>query len=251
MPKLSIDTTLNYSPNFDIHKRKLKNIKFVIFHYTGIKREIDAIKLLTDEKSKVSCHYFIKNNGEILTLVPDTYISWHAGVSSWKNYKSINRNSIGIEISNPGHDFKYKKFSKKQIKSVLKLTTFLIKKYKIKSTFILGHSDIAPDRKKDPGEKFPWKYFSKNKIGYWHKLKEKQLLQKRNQTVDQLDKNKFIKNLYKIGYPKNIKLDKKKYLKFLIFAFQRRFRQELVNGEIDQECLFISKNLLKILNKFA
>ena len=74
----------------------------------------------------------------------------------------------------------------------------------------MGHSDIAPDRKKDPGEKFPWKYFSKNKIGYWHTFKEKQLLQKRNQIVDQIDKDKFIKNLYKIGYPKNIKLDKKK-----------------------------------------
>ena len=245
MPKLSIDTTLNYSPNFDINKRKTKNIKFVIFHYTGMKKEVDAINQLTDQKSKVSCHYFIKNNGEILTLVPDSYISWHAGVSSWKKYKFINRNSIGIEISNPGHAFTYKKFSKKQIKSVLKLTTFLIKKYKIKSTFILGHSDIAPDRKKDPGEKFPWKFFSKNKIGYWHKIKQKKLLQKRNQKVDQSNKDEFIKNLYKIGYPKNINLDKKKYLKYLTSAFQRRFRQELVNGKIDQECLLITKNLLK------
>ena len=245
MPKLSIDTTLNYSPNFDTHKRKLKNIKFVIFHYTGIRREIDAIKLLTDEKSKVSCHYFIKNNGEILTLVPDSYISWHAGVSSWKNYKSINKNSIGIEISNPGHDFTYKKFSNKQINSLLKLTTFLIKKYNIKSNFILGHSDISPDRKKDPGEKFPWKYFSKNKIGYWHSLKEKKLLKKRNQTVGQLDKKKFIKNLHKIGYPKKIYFNKDKYLKILTSAFQRRFRQELVNGNIDQECLLISNNLIK------
>ena len=245
MPKLSIDTTLNYSPNFDIRKRKLKNIKFVIFHYTGIRREIDAIKLLTDEKSKVSCHYFIKNNGEILPLVPDSYISWHAGVSSWKNYKSINKNSIGIEISNPGHDFKYKKFPTKQVNSILKLTTFLIKKYKIKSNFILGHSDIAPDRKKDPGEKFPWKYFSKNKIGYWHTLKEKQLLQKRNQIVDQIDKDKFIKNLYKIGYPKKIYLNKNNYQKLLTTSFQRRFREERGNGIIDQECLFISKNLIK------
>ena len=87
--------------------------------------------------------------------------------------------------------------------------------------------------------------FFKKKIGYWHKIKEKKLLQKRNQKVDQLDKDEFIKNLYKIGYPKNINLDKKKYLKFLTSAFQRRFRQELVNDKIDQECLFISKNLLK------
>ena len=114
MPKLSIDTTLNYSPNFNINKRKPKNIKFIIFHYTGMKKEIDALNLLIDQKSKVSCHYFIKKNGEILNLVPDLYISWHAGVSSWKRFKSINNNSIGIEISNPGHDFKYKKFSTKQ-----------------------------------------------------------------------------------------------------------------------------------------
>ena len=245
MPKSKINTTLNYSPNFDAKKRKVKEIKFIIFHYTGMKKENQAITRLTNTKSKVSSHYLVKNNGEILTLVPDLYVAWHAGISSWKNYKSINKYSIGIEISNPGHEYSYKKFSKKQIKSVLKLTTFLIKKYKIKSTFILGHSDIAPDRKKDPGEKFPWKYFSKNKIGYWHKIKEKKLLQKRNQKVDQLDKDEFIKNLYKIGYPKNINLDKKKYLKLLTSAFQRRFRQELVNGKIDQECLLISKNLFK------
>ncbi len=245
MPKLSIDTTLNYSPNFNINKRKLKDIKFIIFHYTGMKKEIDAINLLTDKKSKVSCHYFIKKNGEILNLVPDLYISWHAGVSSWKNFKSINRNSIGVEISNPGHDFKYNKFSKKQINSLLKLSIFLIKKYKIKFNFILGHSDIAPDRKKDPGEKFPWKYFSKNKIGYWHNLKENELLKKRNQKVDQLDKDKFIKNLYKIGYPKKILFNKHNYLKLLTIAFQRRFRQELVNGIIDEECLIISNKLIK------
>ena len=251
MPKLSIDTTLNYSLNFNINKRKTKDIKFIIFHYTGMKKEDDAINQLINKKSKLSCHYFIKNNGEILTLVPDLYISWHAGISAWEKYRYINTNSIGIEISNPGHDFTYKKFSKKQIKSILKLTSFLIKKYNIKPNFILGHSDIAPDRKKDPGEKFPWKYFSKNKIGYWHSLKERELLKKRNKLVEQLDKNKFIKNLHKIGYPKKIYSNKDKYLKILTTAFQRRFRQELVNGNIDQECLVISENLIKNSNKFC
>ena len=173
------------------------------------------------------------------------YTAWHAGISSWKKYKSINKYSIGIEISNPGHKYTYKNFSKKQIKSVLKLSSHLIKKYKIKSNFILGHSDIAPDRKKDPGEKFPWKYFSKNKIGYWYDLNKKLLLKKRNKKAVQLDKHKFIKNLYKIGYPKNIFLNKYKYSKLLTIAFQRRFRQELVNGIIDQECLIISNNLIK------
>jgi len=172
-------TTLNYSLNFDIKKRNIRDIKFIIFHYTGMKKEIDAINQLINQKSKVSSHYFIKKNGEILTLVPDLYIAWHAGISSWKKYKSINKYSIGIEISNPGHDNKYKEFSKKQINSILKLTKFLIKKYKIKSSFILGHSDIAPDRKKDPGEKFPWKYLSKYKIGYWHNLNQNYILKKK------------------------------------------------------------------------
>ena len=204
MPKSTMSTTLNYSPNFDVKKRKVKELKFIIFHYTGMKKENQAITRLTNFKSKVSSHYLIKNNGEILTLVPDLYVAWHAGISSWKNYKSINKYSIGIEISNPGHEYSYKKFSKKQIKSIIKLSIYLKKKYKIKSNFILGHSDIAPDRKKDPGEKFPWKYLSKNKIGHWHNLNEKKLFKKRNQLVDKQEKKKFIKNLYKLGYSKNI-----------------------------------------------
>ena len=240
-----MNTTLNYSPNFDVKKRRVKEVKFIIFHYTGMKKENQAITRLTNSKSKVSSHYLIKNNGEILTLVPDLYVAWHAGISSWKNYKSINKYSIGIEISNPGHEYSYKKFSKEQVKSIIKLSTYLIKKYNIKPNFILGHSDIAPDRKKDPGEKFPWKYLSKNKIGYWHNLNEEKLFKKRNQTVSKLDKNKFIKNLYKIGYPKKILFNKHNYLKLLTTAFQRRFRQELVNGIIDEECLIISNKLIK------
>ena len=238
-------TTLNYSLNFDIKKRNIRDIKFIIFHYTGMKKEIDSINQLINQKSKVSSHYFIKKNGEILTLVPDLYIAWHAGISSWKKYKSINKYSIGIEISNPGHDNKYKEFSKKQINSILKLTKFLIKKYKIKSSFILGHSDIAPDRKKDPGEKFPWKYLSKYKIGYWHNLNQNYILKKRNVRVDKKDKFRFIQNLFKIGYLKNYNISKIKYEKLITKAFQRRFRQELVNGIIDLECLLISKNLAK------
>ena len=165
--------TLNYSPNFETTKRKLNQIKFIIFHYTGMKKESESIKRLTDIKSKVSCHYLIKNNGEIVTLVPDLYIAWHAGVSSWKNYKFLNKYSIGIEISNPGHSNNYKKFSKKQTQSLKKLSQFLIKKYRINQKNILGHSDIAPFRKKDPGENFPWKYFAKLRIGNWHSLSKR------------------------------------------------------------------------------
>ena len=244
---MSINTTLNYSPNFDRKKRKFKQIKFIIFHYTGMRNENDAIKRLTNSKSKVSSHYFIKNNGNVITLVPELYVSWHAGISSWQNYRSINKHSIGIEISNPGHDNKYKNFSKKQIHSILKLSKYLIKKYKIRIKFILGHSDIAPYRKKDPGEKFPWRYLSKNKVGLWHDLNQKKLSKLRKTKVDKYDEIHFLKNLYKIGYPKHLSKDKSKNIKLLIKAFQRRFRQELINGLIDKECLLISKNLTKNL----
>ena len=250
---MSLKTILNYSPNFDTTKRTPKQIKFIIFHYTGMKKEIDSVNRLTSTLSKVSSHYFIKNNGQIITLVPDLYIAWHAGVSSWKNYKFLNKHSIGIEISNPGHEFNYKKFSKKQIKSILRLTKFLIKKYKIKSQNILGHSDIAPTRKKDPGEKFPWEYLSSNKIGIWHKLSKKKLEKNRYLKTNNLEKNLFYKNLKLIGYPtkvvfKDSKISINNYTKIITKAFQRRFRQNQINGIIDQECLMISKNLAKILS---
>ncbi len=202
---MSIETILNYSPNFDLKKRKNKQIKFIIFHYTGMKKEIDSINKLTNYYSKVSSHYLIRKNGEILTLVPEQYIAWHAGVSKWKSFDSINKYSIGIEISNSGHDYNYTKFNDHQIKSVLKLSEYLIKKYKIKRDFILGHSDIAPERKIDPGEKFPWQYLSKRKIGYWHTLDKKILLKLRKQKVSKLDKKNFLINLNKIGYKKNPK----------------------------------------------
>ena len=240
-----IHTTLNYSPNFDIKKRKRKEIKFIVFHYTGMKKDVDAINKLTYSKSKVSSHYFVKRNGEILTLVPDLYISWHAGISSWKNYKSLNKYSIGIEISNPGHQYEYKNFTKKQINSVLKLTRSIIKKYKIKSKFILGHSDIAPNRKKDPGEKFPWEFLAKRKIGFWHNLNQKILLAERRKVINAFDKDIFFKNLYKIGYTKSVNKKNNKYLKKIILAFQRRFRQSLINGIVDKECLIISNKLIE------
>ena len=233
----------NYSPNFDSNKRKSKQIKFLIFHYTGMKKESDAIKRLTNIQSEVSSHYLIKRNGDINVMVPDLYIAWHAGKSSWKSFKSLNKNSIGIEISNPGHGNKYKNFSKKQIQSILYLSKSLIKKYKIKSSNVLGHSDIAPFRKKDPGEKFPWKYLSKSGVGKWHTLSIKILKKKRMKKININEEKNFFKFLFKIGYSKKV-LNKKT----LVIAFQRKFRQELINGKIDQECLLISQNLAKKLS---
>ena len=215
-----------------------------------MKKESEAISRLTDIQSEVSCHYLIKNNGEIITMVPVSYTAWHVGKSSWGNYKSLNKNSIGIEISNPGHDFNYKYFTKKQIMSILRLSHYLIKKYKINIKNILGHSDIAPERKKDPGEKFPWKYLSKNKIGLWHTLNKLELIKIRKLKINQTEKELFFNNLFKMGYPKkNPKdLNKDRYLRDVTKAFQRRFRQELIDGRIDRESLLISKNLLKKFN---
>ena len=246
---MAIKTLLNYSPNFDSIKKKSSQIKFIIFHYTGMKSEKTAIDRLTNVKSQVSSHYLIKNNGDIIILVPELYIAWHAGKSSWKNFNSLNKHSIGIEITNPGHCFHYKKFSKPQLKSLVKLSKLLIRKYKINSKNILGHSDISPDRKKDPGEKFPWKFLSKKNIGYWHNLNQEELIKNRYSKVTNREKDLFFKNLFKIGYQKknlkNSKFNSIKFERIISKAFQRRFRPEIVNGKIDKECLIISQNLVK------
>ena len=246
---MAIKTTLNYSPNFDPKKKKPNQIKFLIFHYTGMKTEKAAIERLTDIKSRVSAHYLIKQNGEIITLVPDLYTAWHAGKSVWKNYSSLNKDSIGIEIVNPGHDINYKKFSKIQLAALVRLSKFLIKKYRINSKNVLGHSDIAPERKKDPGEKFPWKLLSKKKIGYWHNLNQNELIKNRNLKTSSKEKNLFLTNLFKIGYQKkflyNSNFNRISFDQIISKAFQRRFRPEIINGKIDQECLLISQNLVK------
>ena len=241
--------TLNYSPNFSTNKRNKKNIKLLIFHYTGMKNENKAISRLTDVNSKVSSHYFIKKNGKTILLVPELYVAWHAGKSYWKKQKSLNKSSIGIEIQNTGHQFGYHKFTNSQIKSLVKLSIYLIKKYKINNKNILGHSDVAYDRKKDPGEKFPWQFLAKKKIGIWHNLEKIKLRKNRNLKITILEKKEFLNCLKKIGYfVRQISLKQKKKL---ITAFQRRFRPELINGKIDRECLIIAQKISKLYNYFS
>ena len=243
--KIGLKMAENYSPNFSLPKRPKKKIKFIIIHYTGMKKESLAIKRLQNPKSKVSSHYLIKYSGEITRLVPDLYEAWHAGVSTWKNFKSLNQNSIGIEITNPGHQYGYKNFSSNQICSLKKLLNFLIKEFRINKKCILGHSDVSPGRKKDPGEKFPWEMLAKNKIGFWHNLNKKKIKKFRNKKfLTKIEEKMFLKNLYKIGFNDVEGVKSHQNLKFLTLAFQRRFRQSLVNGKLDNECLLISKNLL-------
>ena len=235
--------TNNYSPNFTPQKRSKIKINFIIIHYTGMKSENASIKRLCNEKKKVSTHYFIKNSGEILKMVPDLYEAWHAGKSKWKKISSLNKYSIGIEIQNPGHNYNYKSYSYNQIKSLKILLRVLIKKYNISLKNILGHSDIAPDRKKDPGEKFPWKKIAKSNLSIWHNLREKKLKKDRLKKLSKHEKKFFLINLNTIGYQK-IKGSNSNE-KNIIKAFQRRFRQCLINGISDKECYLISKNLLK------
>tara|TARA_Y100000992_G_scaffold297593_1_gene261416 strand:+ start:1529 stop:2254 length:726 start_codon:yes stop_codon:yes gene_type:complete len=238
---MSKKTTLSYiyTPNFYKKKREKKKIKFLIIHYTGMRSEKNAIKKLVSNTSNVSCHYFIKKNGEIIQMLPDLYIAWHAGLSKWKNYNLLNTNSLGIEIHNPGHQYGYKSFTKEQIKSLIYLLKKLIKKYRVNKKNILGHSDVAPERKKDPGEKFPWQLLFNKQIGIWHRLKESKLKKLKNKLITSSDTRLGLKLLKKIGYKFN---NKSKVVK----AFQRRFRQKLINGIIDKETLEIIKNLVHI-----
>ena len=239
MPENVEKLTLNYSPNFNLRKREKSKVKYLIFHYTGMKSEKNAIKRLLNSRSKVSCHYFIKRNGEIIRMVPDLYVAWHAGVSFWKKDRLLNSKSIGIEISNPGHRNSYQNFTRTQIKSLIYISKYLLKKYKINRQNVLGHSDIAPLRKIDPGENFPWKSLAKNKISIWHKLDNRQLIKLRNIKI--LNSKKFYKLLSKFGYMSSKKkLDKIKILK----NFQRRFRPQLINNFIDRECYEIIKSLI-------
>ena len=239
MPKNVGKMSINYSPNFNLRKRSFSKVKYLIFHYTGMKSEKGAIKRLTNNNTKVSCHYFIKRNGKIIKIVPDLYIAWHAGISSWKKDKFLNSKSIGIEISNPGHEYGYKDFSPSQIKSVISLSKKLKKKYKIKKENILGHSDISPLRKKDPGEKFPWKILYKNKICLWHNLSEQHC--KKLRKIKLNDSKKFYKLLFKFGY----KSTNKSYEKIKIYKnFQRRFRPQIISSIVDQESYAILKSLI-------
>ena len=230
-----------YSPNFN--KRK-KSIKIIIIHYTGMQSERESIIRLCNPKSKVSSHFLINQNGKVYRLVQDNEIAWHAGKSCWGKYKNLNKNSIGIELVNKGHQFGYTNFSKKQLSSLIKICRSLIKRYKIKKRNIVGHSDVAPLRKIDPGEKFPWKQLAKKNIGIWHDCKP-DLLRKlrRIKVLTKQDKIQFVKNLNNIGYCFPIK--KKYFFTKILKAFQRHYRKELINGHLDKECLIIAQNLSK------
>ena len=202
-----------------------------------------AINKLTSFNSNVSCHYYITTFGKIIRIVPDLYVAWHAGKSNWNNEKSLNYKSIGIEISNPGHEYGYRKFNDKQIKSLISITENCIKNFKIDRKNILGHSDVAPLRKKDPGEKFPWKFLNKKKIGIWHNINSK-ILKSLRGINSETNLNNFVIFLKGLGY--HMQYSNINDLKKIIKIFQMRFRPELINGKLDSECFMIAKSLYNV-----
>jgi len=234
------------SPNFEKKKRPKSSIKLIVIHYTGMQSGRESLARLRSTKFKVSSHFLVSEAGNVYKLVDENKAAWHAGISYWGKYKNINKNSIGIELVNKGHRHGYKSFKKKQISSLIRICNLLKKKYKIKNRYIVGHSDVAPLRKNDPGEKFPWQHLAKKNIGIWHDCKSKILKKSRKiKIISNQDKKKFIKILKKIGYyfpNKNQFL-----LRKVITAFQRHYIKELINGIIDKECLIIAINLVKKL----
>ena len=233
------------SPNY-IHCNKRRNIHSVIIHYTGMRSLQSAVERLLSKTYEVSSHYLISRNGKIIQLVKDNNIAWHAGISNWFKFKNLNKNSIGIELENKGHQGGYQAFPNKQIVQLIKILKILKRKFKIKNINITGHSDIAPNRKIDPGEKFPWKKLYKNDLAIWHSLDEQFIKNFRLKKLININKKNMLRMIKKLGYTRVLTADSLD--KDFIKAFQRRYRQDLINGIFDQECYLILNNLQNSFN---
>ena len=225
----------NLSLNHSKKTRFKREIKFVIIHYTGMQSEIESIKRLKNPKYKVSCHYLINRKGKIIQMVNDKNIAWHAGKSKWKKYINLNNNSLGIELVNKGHQFGYQNFSTKQINSLIKLCKKLKKEYFIKKENFLGHSDIAPLRKIDPGEKFPWKMLNYHNLGKWY-IENKFKCNFNPKQTEIL----FYKNLLKLGFRYFSIKKRKSSDKKIIKSFQQHYLPDQITGKIDQKTFKIS-----------
>ncbi|MGY8986191.1 MAG: N-acetylmuramoyl-L-alanine amidase [Sphingomonadales bacterium] len=222
------------SPNFDERVGRNKP-NMLIFHYTGMETGEAALNKLLDPSSKVSAHYLVFEDGKIIQLVEDKKRAWHSGVSTWKGKGDINSSSIGIEIVNRGHEFGYCEFPKEQVDAVLKLSKVIIKKYKIPPNKILGHSDIAPLRKTDPGELFPWESFAKADVGIWPRYIKP--LFKENINEDSPSNHIFDlqKKLVNFGFEKG---DQGVYCPLTranVTAFQRHWNPLKISGIADAE----------------
>ena len=214
------------SPNFD--ERTLP-ISMIVLHYTGMQDSASAIARLCDADAKVSSHYVVDEDGTVLRLVPEDKRAWHAGRSHWRGTTDINSASVGVEIVNPGHEFGYRSFAEPQIDAVIRLVAAIKDRHAITRGNVVGHSDIAPTRKRDPGELFPWSKLAKLRLALPRPT--------RNLMDPMWTEGGFLLALERFGYEVIEPMA-------AIMAFQRRFRPELIDGEVDAECRMILLALL-------
>ena len=152
------------SPN---HGKRRRAVDLLLLHYTGMPSSQGALEWLRDPRSQVSAHYFVFEDGRVIQLVPEERRAWHAGIASWAGEADVNSRSIGIEIANPGHDHGYADFPMKQMHAVAALCHDIVRRHAIRPELVLAHSDVAPSRKRDPGEKFDWAWLGRQHVGLW------------------------------------------------------------------------------------
>ena len=226
------------SPNFN--DRKDGRIKYLILHYTGMATGKEALDRLCDAEAAVSAHYLIEEDGTVFSLVDEEKRAWHAGVSKWEQDTDINDLSVGIEIVNTGHPYPgyesvYRPFPEEQMKALIPLAKEIIMRHGIKAHHVLGHSDVAWRRKIDPGELFDWKRLISEGIGLWPR-------QNMIHTQAKLSISEFLDELSKFGYDIE-NCDKE--TNTIISAFQRHYRPQKIDGELDSECCSILADLIK------
>ena len=235
------------SPNFNERKNN-QQLDYLILHYTAMTSCQEAIEYMCSKENKVSAHFLVSKKGEIFYLVNQNKIAWHAGKSYWKNIKNLNSRSIGIEIDNSGHHINNEDYNHLQIKSLCELIKKLIKEYNINPQNILGHSDIAPFRKNDPGEKFPWHELNNRRLSYSPTINNDIFDDKSNTTTIENQYKEYqdvLSMLGSIGYDtRNVKVGDNNF-KLLIQAYQRHHRQSNVLGEIDKETIKLIKQHYK------
>ena len=217
------------SPNFDA---RTAPPEILVLHYTGMSTGEDALNRLRDPEAKVSSHYMVEEDGRIFRLVPEERRAWHAGVSYWKGARNINGVSIGVEIVNPGHEFGYRAFPDAQVAAVIELVADIRTRWTIDDSRIVGHSDVAPERKDDPGELFPWKRLAAAGHGLWVEAPPAPGL-----PLAQGDEGAGVFALQagftRLGYdlPPSGRFDAA--TKAVVVAFQRHWRQDKVDGIAD------------------
>lgn len=219
------------SPNHDARPQGAP-VDMLLMHYTGMRTSDEALARLCDPEAKVSAHYTVDRTGCIYRHVPEDRRAWHAGVSYWAGEKNINGRSIGIEIVNPGHEFGYEPFPEPQIAAVIALAQGILSRHPIPPHRVLGHSDVAPARKTDPGELFPWSRLAGEGIGLWPALPP------HGNSVGQ----DFEQALARFGY--GVAPEVEVSLEAVITAFQRHFRPSRIDGVADAECTAILSSLV-------